>query len=218
MIRRWLPICVLFFGAGTSAWADSPPMNQQAMFGGREKNAAMKAADAELVESLKKQGLSREEGAREVVALGWTYFAKRDIETAMKRFNQAWMLDPENGDVYHGFAVISATRGALPAESEKLFMLAVSKPRHDVRAAVDFGRFLWTQGKLDQSLIQLNKALAESPKAFNARSNMAFVYYRKADFAKACEWAKAARGNGDELEQGFLDDMCLRGLPAGGAR
>ena len=211
MIRRWLLLCVLALASDGAAWADALPLNQQPMFGGQEKNAAMKAADAEFLESVGKQGLAREEGARQAIALGWSYFAKRDLPTAMKRFNQAWMLDPENGDAYHGFAVVSASRGAAPAELEKLFLLAVSKPRHNARATVDYGRFLWTQGKLDQSLVQLDKALAESPKAFNARSNMAFVYYRKKDFVKACEWAKGARGNGDELEPGFLEDMCRRG-------
>ena len=42
MIRRWLLLCVLALASGGAAWADALPLNQQPMFGGQEKNAAMK--------------------------------------------------------------------------------------------------------------------------------------------------------------------------------
>ena len=126
------------------------------------------------------------------------------------RFNQAWLLDPENGNIYHGFAVVTAVRGGTPSEVEKLFLLALSKPKVDSVAFVDYGRFLWTQKQYEKSLVQLNKALERSSTARNARSNISMVYYLKGDFSNACEWAKAAQKNGDVLESGFLEDMCRR--------
>jgi hypothetical protein len=39
---------------------------------------------------------------------------------------------------------------------------------------------------------------------------MSFVFYKKGDFKKACEWAKGAEANKDQLEPGFLDAMCKR--------
>jgi hypothetical protein len=71
-----------------------------------------------------------------------------------------------------------------------------------------YGRFFWTQGQLDKSLEQLNRALQLDSTARDARSNIAFVYYLKKDFGKACTWAKDAQMNGDALEKGFLEDMC----------
>lgn len=180
------------------------------MYGEREKTAEMKSADAAFVASIEKQGLSRQEGAKQVIQSGWSYWAKRDLVTAMSRFNQAWLLDPENGNAYHGFALVTSVRSGSPSEVERLFLLAISKSRVDPVVFVDYGRFLWTQKQLERSLVQLNKALQLSSTAHNARSNISFVHYLKGDFGNACTWARDAQKNGDELERGFLEDMCHR--------
>lgn len=190
--------------------ADPLPLNQLPMYGGREKSAEMKKADAEFLAGIEKQGLSREDGAKKAMQAGWRFFDKKDLATAMKRFNQAWLLDPENGNIYHGFAVVTSERGGSPPEVESLFQLALSKSKVDAEAFVDYGRFLRTQKQYEKSLIHLNKALERSSRAFNARSQISFVYYLKGDFSSACEWAKASQKNGDKLEAGFLEDMCRR--------
>lgn len=210
MKHYWLiasTAALLTFG---TAFADSLPTNQLPMYGEREKTAEMKNADAAFVASIEKQGLSRQEGAKQVIQSGWSYWAKRDLATAMSRFNQAWLLDPENGNAYHGFALVTSVRSGTPSEVERLFQLAVSKPNIAPVAFVDYGRFLWTQKQLEKSLVQLNKALQLSPTARNARSNISFVLYLKGDAGSACTWAKDAQKNGDELEKGFLEDMCRR--------
>ncbi len=193
-----------------TALADSLPINQMPMYGGREKTAELKNADAALIAAVEKQGLSRQEAAKRAIQTGWSYWAKSDLATAMSRFNQAWLLDPENGNAYHGFALVTSVRGGTPGEVERLFQLSVSKPNVDPVAFVDYGRFLWTQKQLEKSLVQLNKALQLSPTARNARSNISFVYYLKGDAGNACTWAKDAQKNGDEMEKGFLEDMCRR--------
>lgn len=210
-MKRYWPIAsiavLLTFG---SACADSLPINQLPMYGEREKTEAMKKADAALIASVEKQGRSREEGAKQAVQSGWSSWAKRDSATAMARFNQAWLLDPENGNAYHGFALITSVRGGSSSEVERLFQLALSKSNVDPEAFVDYGRFLRTQKQLEKSLVQLNKALELSSTAYNARSNISFVHYLKGDFSSACTWAKDAQKNGDELEKGYLEDVCGR--------
>lgn len=210
MKRYWFIVSLVAWLAIGSVLADPLPVNQLPMFGGREKTAEMKSADAAFVASIEKQGISREEGAKQVIQSGWSYWAKRDFATAMARFNQAWLLDPENGNVYHGFALVTSVRGGPPSEVDCLFLVAISKTKVDFMAFVDYGRFLWTQKQYEKSLVQLDKALQLSSTARNARSNISFVHYLKADFGSACEWAKAAEKNGDELEKGFLEDMCRR--------
>lgn len=205
--------CLIMFIAALildPAFADALPANQLPMYGEREKTAEMKNADAAFFAAVEKQGLSRREAATRAIQTGWSYWAKRDLVSAMARFNQAWLLDPENGNAYHGFALVTSVRGGTPSEVERLFQLAVSKKNVDEVAFVDYGRFLWTQKQLGKSLVQLNKALQLSPTARNARSNISFVYYLKGDASSACTWAKDAQKNGDELENGFLEDMCRR--------
>lgn len=210
MMRRLAVVFLGLFLTVGAALADSLSANQLPMYGERQKTQEMKNADAAFIASIEKQGLSREESAKQVVRSGWSYWAKHDLATAIARFNQAWLLDPENGNAYHGFALVTSVRGGAPSEVEQFFQLAVSKPRVDPEAFVDYGRFLWTQKQLDRSMAQLNKALQLDPNARNARSNISFVYYLKADFGNACTWAKDAQKNGDQLENGFLEDMCRR--------
>lgn len=178
------------------------------MYGEREKTEALKKADADFIASIEKLGVTRQEGAKQLVKSGWSYWKKNDLNLTIARFNQAWLLDPENVDAYHAFAVARSAQGAAPDEVERYFLLGISKPTANSAIYVDYGRFLRTQKRLDESLIQLDKALKISPTALNARSNISFVHYLKSDFVLACTWAKDAKNNGDGLEAGYLEDMC----------
>ena len=76
------------------------PINELPMYGGREKTPAMREADAQFVQDSTADGTSREAASREMAQLGWQYFYRNDFSTAMKRFNQAWLLDPNDPEAY----------------------------------------------------------------------------------------------------------------------
>jgi Tfp pilus assembly protein PilF len=192
------------------AHAANLPLNQIPMYGEVEKTEAMKHADADFIAEVQGKGFTREAAAKEVVRTAWVYFQKGDMVSASMRFNQAWLLDPENGDTYHGFALVTLQRDREVAAAERYFRLATSKQTVSANAYVDYGRYLSMLGRLDESMEQLQKSLQISTIAYNARSNMAFVYYRKGDFSKACDLSKEAKANGDQLEPGFLEDMCSK--------
>lgn len=208
MKRLVLSVLMLVMCTIVTAWADSTPIELLPMYGGKEKTQAMKDADAFFIHWIEKKGMTRQQGAEKSIDLGWAHFSRGELDTAMKRFNQAWLLDPENGNSYRGFAIITLERGGKPAEVEKLFQLALSKSRVQPEVFVDYGRFLWEQKQYDQSLSYLNTALQRSPEVLEARANISFVYYLKGDFGKACQWAKAAKQKGDDLEHGYLEKMC----------
>lgn len=187
------------------------PASEIPMYGETGTTRKLSERDKAFIESIEKAGKSRKAVAKEVMAQGWVSYGKGDLRTAIRKFNQAWLLDPENGDAYHGFALISTVRDKAADEAEKYFRIALDKPGVNVNAYVDYGRFLWIVERLDESLAQLRKALAVSPTAHNAKSNIAMVYYKKKDFSKACEWARGARDNKDDLQPDFLEEMCKRG-------
>lgn len=60
---------------------------------------------------------------KSAVRLGWNFFYDGNCSTAMKRFNRAWLLDPDNQLALWGFAVISLDRG-LFEEAVRYFELA----------------------------------------------------------------------------------------------
>jgi tetratricopeptide (TPR) repeat protein len=189
----------------------APSSSDIPMYGDSTRAGRLKPSDAAFIASIEKAGQTRQAVAKEVLLDAWAHYRKTEYAQAMRKFNQAWLLDPENGDAYHGFAVITLVRNQPVDEAEKYFRMALSKPGVNVNARVDYGRLLWIEGRLDESLAQLQEALSLAPKAHNARSNIAMVHFKRRDYAKACEFARAANRNGDDLPRGFLEDMCAKG-------
>jgi hypothetical protein len=81
----WLIAAIMALLTLESARAEIIPINQLPMYGGQVKNEAMKNADAALIESIAKQGLSREDGARQAVRSAWSFWGKREIPAAISR-------------------------------------------------------------------------------------------------------------------------------------
>ena len=147
-----LILCALMafaMGAGAAAATKNYPPNQQPMYGGIQKTAEMKKADEEYIHRVLAMGYTRQSGARAAVELGFKYFSKGDFATAMKRFNQAWLLDPTLGDTYHGFALVLIERDGNDWGAEQLFRKALSIPNTWVGAYSDYGRFLILQQRYE---------------------------------------------------------------------
>lgn len=188
------------------------PASEIPMYGSSaDKPRKLTEKDAAFIASIEKAGKTRQGVAKEVIREAWAAYGSTDYKSAIRKFNQAWLLDPENGDAYHGFALISTVRDKNANAAEKFFRTAISKPGVSANAYVSYGRFLWIVERLDESLVQLQKAIAVSPAARDARLHIARVYYKKKDYSKACEWARRAKENKDHLPVDFLEDMCKKG-------
>jgi tetratricopeptide (TPR) repeat protein len=120
------------------------PPNERPMYGLVQKNQAMLDADKQFIDTVLSMGYTREAGANKSVELGWQYFTKGDIPNAMRRFNQAWLLDPNNPAVYHGFAVALFQRDGkgAAAAAEELFRHSLSFANAWPVGYADYGRFL----------------------------------------------------------------------------
>ena len=206
---------LLLFLFTSQAHAQLPP-SEKPMYGSAGKPRKLTEKDQAFIASIEKSGKTRQAVAKDVIRQAWEAYGKTDYKTAIRKFNQAWLLDPENGDAYHGFALISTVRDKNGDEAEKFFRMAIAKPGVSESAHVSYGRFLWIVDRLDEALAQFHKALAVSSTARDARIHIARVYYKRKDFSKACEWARAAKQNYDDLPADFLEDMCKQGGTASG--
>lgn len=65
-------------------------------------------ADNEFLEIIDKDFDSRAAAATKFVHLGFDFFYKGDLRTAMKRFNQAWLIDSENAGSFFGFWLVQS--------------------------------------------------------------------------------------------------------------
>ena len=69
------------------------------------------AADKKLVEEAKKLANGDlKAAADQALELGWRSVMEGAPEMAIRRLNQAWLMDPENGLIYWGFAIATHMR------------------------------------------------------------------------------------------------------------
>jgi Flp pilus assembly protein TadD len=105
----------------------NPPLNLIPMYGYPkiEKSAALKKADDDFIKAVVGTAGSREEVSRGFAGEGWRHLGNGDAANAMRRFNQSWLLNPNNYQPYWGFgALLLAQRK--PSEAATHFEKALS--------------------------------------------------------------------------------------------
>lgn len=108
------------------------PINELPMYGHREKTPDQKLADQRYVETMTSDGRSRSEGAESAAKLGWNTYYAGDCARAMRRFNQAWLLDHDNQLALWGFAVIALERDNVTEAVQYFEMALQSGPENPV--------------------------------------------------------------------------------------
>jgi Tfp pilus assembly protein PilF len=180
-------LALLFLLWPVLAAAGPYPLNEQPMFGGQPKTAEMLAADQQFIANTEKFGYTRAQGSDKSVQLGWQYFfQKHDVATAMKRFNQAWVLDSDNGDSFHGFAILVMSRDHDTAQADALFQQGIAKPRQSPGIYLDYGRFLLVAKRPADAVPQLRKALTFPTMGPDAEALLTLALSQAGDKEAAC--------------------------------
>lgn len=84
------------------------PTNVLPMYGGTERSEIPELAevDAAFVDGTSEAFGSRHAACEAAVEIGFRAYDVNDFEKAMRRFNQGWLLEPENPKVFMGYAVV----------------------------------------------------------------------------------------------------------------
>lgn len=86
-------------------------LNLLPMYGEVQKCKKQIELDAEFIKASEKQFKNRKKASDFYVSKGWEYFYSDESDLSMKRFNQAWLLDNKNPEVYGGFGNLLGKRG-----------------------------------------------------------------------------------------------------------
>lgn len=75
------------------------------MYGGMDKTTipVLKAVDEKFITDTTNHYGTREKASAALVNNGFEYCQRNDLANAIRRFNQAWLLDPKNPEVYVGY-------------------------------------------------------------------------------------------------------------------
>jgi Flp pilus assembly protein TadD len=225
-MKRIAYVCVLLLGLPVLAKAQTDktevasgvfvsrktydvPSNEAPLFNFVEKTEPLKQADKTLVEGVLQRIPNRSQAARHAATAGWNEFvAKQDLATAAKRFNQAYLLDPRESIVYHGFAIIVAERFKDFDYADELFRVAARMNSPAVALSADHGRVLMMAGRPRDAKPLLEKAVRDDPGWAVPRSNLAWAAFLVGEPAEACRLALDVKGR--EIESVARDLDALR--------
>ncbi len=98
------------------------PDNTKPMYGNVEKSEKYKEIDNRFIETVVKQNGTKDSACKVYVDFAWRHLSDNDTEVAMKRFNQVWLLNPNNCDAYYGFYATIKFKGN-DEEAEKYFSI-----------------------------------------------------------------------------------------------
>lgn len=107
--------------------------------------------------SVLREGLHLKEWAPGYNILGAVYRSLGDAEEALKAFEKAVSLDPEDSEALYGLGV--ELRRCEPARAEELFRRSLSVDPESASAHRELGFVLWKRGRLEEAEREVRRSL-----------------------------------------------------------
>lgn len=143
---RALILALLFSAGFATSVVFAQDTNIQPKYGAAPKSVMQKAADEEFLAGI--DGYykgNRRKAADDLSTRGWQFLRQGNKPDAMRRFNQAWLIDNASGSALWGMAAIQAEAGNISA-SLNLFAEAENSVGGDIDFAVDYAKALGSAG------------------------------------------------------------------------
>jgi tetratricopeptide (TPR) repeat protein len=109
------------------------------MYGEVEKSKEHKQLDEEFKKDCIEKFKTIDSSVYVHVDLAWRYFYRNDLKTAMKRFNQAWLLNPDFPDSYFGFGALLEMQQN-KTEALRFYRMGLAKDMKNERAEICYTR------------------------------------------------------------------------------
>lgn len=184
------------------------------MFGGIVKTEQQQKQDEKFLKSCDANFKSRQEASQFFMDRGWDYYAEGQIDTALYRFNLAWLLNQNNGDTYWAFGLVSAARNQ-PTEAIKLYEKAQELLPDNSLLYSDMGAsylLAYKAKKRKKHLKKATKTLAEALKLDDQNSfalySLSEIKYLEKKYTDAWTYLHQARElNMTSLDYGYLYEL-----------
>jgi len=144
--------------------------------------------------------------AKHAVELGWQYFDKGDLMTALTRFNQALLLDKNFAPAYFGIAYVYSVQNELDLAIENYKKSIDLDPTYS-HSYSNLGLALVYSNRLEEAAPYLKKAIAIDPRNGDAQVNIAVYFFATQNYPKAWEHVHTAQSLGAKVDDAFLKDL-----------
>lgn len=188
-------------------------------YGSLPKADWQKAADDVFISGMKEDYHGDlKKASDDMAARGWQYLQSGNPSDAMRRFNQAWLLNNSNGTALWGMAAIEADGGKFD-ESLKLFAEAEQFVGGEINFSVDYANAVATAGVkrrnkalLDDAFSRFERIYQIAPQNTRNLKNWAFTLFSLKRYSEAWAKVKLAEATPDKalLSPQFLEALQSR--------
>lgn len=180
------------------------------------KDEAQLAADAKFLEGIDEYYKGNRNQASQYYAVrGWQLLRQDKPQDAMRRFNQAWLLDNKNGNAIWGMAAQQGMSNH-QAKSLELFAEAEKLIGNDIDFAVDYAKTLGQAGAENHDENMLNDAFARFAALYASNpdhtlnlQNWAITLFYVGNYAEAWKKIKLAERTPHRgaIDRGFVSEL-----------
>jgi len=82
------------------------PINEQPQYGGRPPTVEEQRANDQFIQEVTQAYGTKEQAFRETLKRAWAHYQQGEYTTAMRRFNQAWLLEKTDPEIFYGYSKI----------------------------------------------------------------------------------------------------------------
>jgi Tfp pilus assembly protein PilF len=168
-------------------------------YGYAVKTEEQKNDDKEFVEAVFKTIPDKRKASNHLIELGFKYLYT-DIKTAMYRFNQAYLLDSTNTDIFWGYGGVYMTLGDYK-KAQQEYLEGLSANSQNTHLLTDYGTYFMNQyyvllpvnekdalTNLDSAINYTTKSYQIDNKDQNTTFKLSVCYYQKKDCNNAWKY------------------------------
>ncbi|MDD5194847.1 MAG: tetratricopeptide repeat protein [Candidatus Omnitrophica bacterium] len=171
-----------------------------------ERGKSQKEMDEAALKIAVQQAGSKEAAALKIVESAWDYFNGGYPNIAMRKFNQAWSLEPKNAEVYFGFGCILSSRQD-PAGAINMYTKALdlNPEYYEVYAnrALDY----FSMQEFDKAILDFTKAIEIRPNEAQTYNDRAVAYFFKKEYNRCREDIHKAQALGYNVNPEFISAL-----------
>lgn len=175
-------------------------------YGHAEKSAGELEADSKFIQGMLARFSNKRLASADLIKVGFDY-VYRDVKTAMYRFNQAYLLDSTNSDIYWGFGGVYMVLGDYPRARAQYEEGLLLDPVNS-HILTDFGTYFMAQGKTDSAILYFNRSYQIDSSEQNNLFKIAVAYYYKNDCRNAVYFYEKCKSlGGQQMSNEFIDSL-----------
>lgn len=156
-----------------------------------------------------------------LIKLGFNYLYRQDLKTAMYRFNQAYLLDSTNTEIYWGYGAFYMNLGKYE-EGKKQYIRGLSIDPNNIHLLTDYGTYFMGQyyqlkqarhesdaiTNLESAITYLEKSFNIDNKDQNTTYKLSICYWLKGDCEKAWKFYDNCKElGGQPITEEYTSDL-----------